>query len=85
MRSDSHKLLRGKSPRMPQKTGFYLVAIHSKAISEFLAAFQIAYFDKTSGRFQTEEYQPAEGTMEPIDITDIHTGWWDLPSRRERC
>ena len=84
MRSDAHKPSRHQRHNLPQKTGFYLVAIHSKATSEHLSDYQVAHFDKASGRFQTDEYQPNEGTMEPRDITDIRVGWWNLPPKRAR-
>jgi hypothetical protein len=73
-----------QSCSLPQKTGFYLVAIHGKATSEYFAEFQVAHFDKASGRFHADEYQPNEGTMEPRDITAVQVGWWDLPPKRLR-
>jgi len=84
MRSHAKTPSRCHTHNLPKKTGFYLVAIQSKATSEHFSDFQVAHFDKTSGRFQAEEYQPNEGTMEPRDITDIRIGWWNLPPKRVR-
>lgn len=65
----------------PPGSGAYLVLIREDATSEYFPDFQVVYYDQFSQRFQTEVYQPDDGTMEPSDITSVVIAWYHLPSR----
>jgi hypothetical protein len=65
----------------PQVSWSYLVLIREGATSEYFPDFQVVYYDRFSQRFQTEVYQPDDGTMEPSDVTNVVIAWYHLPSR----